>query len=100
MVMNILAIKIPWGVSNHETGLSGWKCSIFSIFKFKDTVKTNFQCKLDADIKNKIKKPNSLFIPADKTTNYYAMNTTAYNKLIKENVTKTYKNQMTKLQIN
>ena len=29
-------------------------------------------------------------IPADKTTNYYAMNATAYNKLIKGNVTKTY----------
>ena len=34
---------------------------------------------------------NSLRIPADKTTNYYEMNTSAYNKLIKENVTKTYK---------
>ena len=59
--------------------------------KFKDTAKSCFQRKLDADIKNKIKKPDSLLIPADKTTNYYAMNTTAYNKLIKENVTKTYK---------
>ena len=29
MVMNILIIKIPWRVSNHETGLSGWKCSFF-----------------------------------------------------------------------
>ena len=59
--------------------------------KFKDTAKSCFQRELDADIKNKIKKPDSLFIPADKTTNYYAMNSTAYNKLIKENVTKTYK---------
>lgn len=30
-------------------------------------------------------------IPAGKTTNYYAMNATVYNKLVKENVTKTYK---------
>ncbi|KAL9986499.1 hypothetical protein ACROYT_G000660 [Oculina patagonica] len=59
--------------------------------KFKANTKSNFQRKLDADINNKIKKPNSLLIPADKTTNYYEMNTTAYNKLIKENVTKTYK---------
>ena len=31
MVMNILSIKIPWRVSDHETGLSGWKCSFFPI---------------------------------------------------------------------
>ena len=59
--------------------------------KFKDNMKSSFQQKLDADIKNKIKKPNSLLIPADKTTNYYKMNTSAYNELIKENVTKSYK---------
>ena len=70
--------------------------------KFKDNMKSSFQRKLDAHIKNKIKKPNSLLIPADKTTNYYnklikaynklikAYNKLikAYNKLIKENVTK------------
>ena len=59
--------------------------------KFKDSMKSSFQWKLDADTKNKIKKPNSLLIPADKTTNYYKMNTTAYSKLIKENITKSYK---------
>ena len=59
--------------------------------KFKDNTKSSFQRKLDVDIKSKIKKPNSLLIPADKTTNYYEMNTSAYNKLMKESVTKTYK---------
>ena len=34
MVMNILIIKIPWRVSDHETGLSGWKCSFFSYFQY------------------------------------------------------------------
>ena len=58
--------------------------------KFKDT-KCSFQSKLSSDIRNKIKKPNTLLIPADKTTNFYAMNPTSYNKLIQENVTKTYK---------
>ena len=58
--------------------------------KFKDT-KCSFQRKLNSDIKNKIKKPNTLLIPADKTTNFYAMNPSSYDKLIKENVTKTYK---------
>ena len=24
-----LIIKIPWRVRDHETGLSGWKCSFF-----------------------------------------------------------------------
>ena len=65
--------------------------------KFKDNTKSTFQRKLDADIKNTIKKPNSLLIPADKTTNYFEMNTTAYNKLIKENVTKTYKKSSGKI---
>ena len=65
--------------------------------KFKDNAKSNFQRKLDADIKNKVKKPNSLLIPADKTTNYYRMDTTAYNKLINENVTKTYKKSNSKV---
>ena len=58
--------------------------------KFKD-IKCKFQSKLRNDIKTTIKKPDSLLIPADKTTNYYAMNTKTYNTLITDNVTKTYK---------
>ena len=65
--------------------------------KFKVNTKPTFQRKLDADIKNNFKKPNCLLIPADKTTNYYEMNTTAYNKLIKENVTTTYKKSRDKI---
>ena len=37
--------------------------------EFKD-VKCNFQNEMNSDIKNKIKKPDRLLIPADKTTNY------------------------------
>ena len=62
--------------------------------KFNDT-KSNFQ--LNGDIKNKIQKPNTLLIPADKTTNFYAMGPSSYDKLIKENVTKTYKKSDEKL---
>ena len=58
--------------------------------KFKDT-KCSFQSKLNSDIKNKIKKPDTLLIPADKTTNFYTMNPSSYDKLIMENITKTYK---------
>ena len=36
----------------------------------KDTAKCKFQNKLRTDLKTKIKKSNSLLIPADKTTNY------------------------------
>ena len=57
---------------------------------FKNT-KSSFQNKLNDDIKNKIKKKDSLLIPVDKTNNFYAMNPTSYDKLIKENVTKVYK---------
>jgi len=59
--------------------------------KFTDT-KTSFR-----DIKNKIKKPNTLLIPVDKTTNFYAMNPSSHDRLVKENVTKTYKKSDEKL---
>ena len=64
--------------------------------KFKDT-KCSFQSKLNADIKNKIKRPNTLLIAANKTTNFYAMHPSSYGKLVKENVTKTYKKSNDKL---
>ena len=69
-----------------EDGMLNLKQNI----EFKD-VKCNFQNQLNSDIKNEIRKPDSLLIPADKTTNYYTMNPASYDKLIKENVTKTYK---------
>ena len=46
--------------------------------KFKDN-KCHFQSKLHNDIKNNIKKTDSL--PADKTTNYYTMTTTSYKEV-------------------
>jgi len=49
--------------------------------KFKDT-KCSIQSQLNNDIKNKIKKLNTLVIPADKTTNFYEMNPNSYSKLI------------------
>ena len=58
--------------------------------QFKD-VKCKFQNQMNSDIKNKIKKPSKVLIPADKTTNYYTMTPDSYDKFIKENVTKTYK---------
>lgn len=54
-------------------------------------IRFNYKSKLNSDIKNKIKKPGILLIPTNKTTNFYTMNPSSYDKLIKENITKTYK---------
>ena len=43
------------------------------------------------DDKKRINSSNNVFIAADKTRNMYEMIATAYNKLLTENVTKTYK---------
>ena len=64
--------------------------------QFKDA-KSSFQRKLICDIKNKIKKPNTLLLPADKTTNFYTMTSSSYDKMVKESVTKTYKKSNDKL---
>ena len=46
--------------------------------------------KLPNDVKN-IKKSESLFVPADKTSNFYKMDTSTYNNLLHKSITKTYK---------
>jgi hypothetical protein len=63
---------------------------------FRDT-KCGFLNVLSSDIKTNIRESNRLLVPADKTTNYYAMNTDSYNKLITENMTKTYKRSIDKI---
>jgi hypothetical protein len=57
--------------------------------KFKDT-KCKFQKELFNDV-NKINKSDMLFVPADKTTNFYKMDPKSYNDLLQKNITKTYK---------
>lgn len=72
--------------------------NLIQTIEFDDnTSKCRFQRTLNTDIETKIKKPNNLLIPADKTTNYYSMNTATYEKLITENVTKTYKKSSPKV---
>ena len=39
-----------------------------------------------------IRKNPKLLIPADKTNNLYELSTDQYNKLLTENISKTYKN--------
>ena len=40
---------------------------------------------------NHIKNESKLFVPADKTTNYYKLEASQYDKLLKENIQKEYK---------
>ena len=53
-------------------------------------VKSNFQMQLSNDVKN-IKKNPKLLIPADKSNNLYELTVEEYNKLLIENISKTYK---------
>ena len=58
--------------------------------KFDNKYSDPFQRKLKADI-SKIRNSKDVYIFADKTTNIYTMPPEKYNKLLKENVTQTYK---------
>ena len=53
-------------------------------------VRSNFQMQLFNDVEN-IKKNPKLLIPVDKTNNLYELTTEEYNKLLIENISKTYK---------
>ena len=57
----------------------------------------SFQKKLRAGI-TEIKDSRNIYVFADKTNNVYRMSTSEHNKLLKENVTKTYKKGLEKLQ--
>ena len=57
--------------------------------KFKDRPNT-FKHKLKQEI-NEIQRSNNLLVPADKSTNLYEVDIENYNKLLFENITKTYK---------
>jgi hypothetical protein len=59
-------------------------------------VKCSLQKQLNNDVKNYIKKPDTVLVPADKTTNFDALQKSCYQKLITENVTKTYKKSTNK----
>ena len=80
---------------NFEEGM----VQIIQNVQFKN-VKCQFQKELNEDIKS-IKNENRLFVKADKSTNYYKLDTTKYNQLLNDNITKTYKkadkNQLNKI---
>ena len=49
-----------------------------------------FQKQLSEDIKQ-MKESNSVYVSAYKTTNMYKLSVDNYNKILTENITKTYK---------
>ncbi|GFO49153.1 hypothetical protein PoB_007565800 [Plakobranchus ocellatus] len=63
--------------------------NIIESVKFKH-VRNSFQSKLKADI-NKIKQDKQLYIPTDKTNNYYKLNDTQYENLLNKCVIKEYR---------
>ena len=54
--------------------------------------RNEFQRKLAQDVKE-INSSSNLLVPADKTTNLYSMSREAYQKLLSNNITKSYKRQ-------
>ena len=59
-------------------------------------VSSEFPNKLSKDIK-RINEDPLLFIPADKTSNLYKLSNDNYNKLLTDNITKSYKKKQTLL---
>ena len=76
----------------HVSELENFESKMLEMIKnvqFKQ-VHCKFQKKLSTDIKN-IKNTKSMFVPADKTTNFNKMDAESYNTLLQKNVTKSYK---------
>ena len=61
--------------------------------KFRN-VNNKFQSKLNEDI-SKIKKLSKAFIPAVKTSNFYKLDKTLHDKLLRKSITTTYKKACT-----
>lgn len=55
--------------------------------KFR-TVKCPFQRNLSSDIQTNIKTSTHLLVPADKTSNFYKMDSNTYNSLLQKNLQK------------
>ncbi len=75
-----------------NTALTGFENDIYNLIsniKFKK-VESEFQQKLKRDVK-KIKDSDKIIVSADKSTNLYKMKVDDYRKVVKENVTKTYR---------
>ena len=98
-------LRSTTNVNNHEThGFNSTKSSppVPHMLKFENrlinminnlkfrNVNCNFQNQLSSDIEN-IKKSHYLLVPADKTTNFYKIESSSYNELLNKKITKTYR---------
>ena len=59
-----------------------------------EQVRTEFQKKMSSDLSS-IRKTKKIFVAADKTRNMYGISPQEYKKMLKDNVTKTYKKSNT-----
>lgn len=59
-------------------------------FRSYNSVNTSFQAKLTKKLKE-IKKEKPLYVSADKSNHFYKVNPSDYRKVMKDNITKTYK---------
>ena len=83
----------PVNTPRKNENLNQFESSLYDMVQNIDfkNVKSNFQMQLSNDVKN-IKKNPKLLVPADKINNLYELTTEEYNKLLIENISKTYKN--------
>ena len=94
--------EILYGFESDRTppqhdGLSAFEEDLYNMvknIKFRN-VCSNFQSRLTNDV-TKINKSPNLFVPADKTNNLYELSVDSYKKLLKENVTASYQNIISK----
>ena len=79
--------------------MDSFECDLFSIVNNITFRRVNdpFQAELKRDIE-KIKASDNVFLFADKTTNLYEISPAEHKKLLKENITKTYKKAPEKLE--
>ena len=71
-------------------------CNLVNLIKFRANM-NSFQKQLNKNIRT-IRESKSLLVFADKTSNIYEMPLEEHNKLLKENITKTYKHAPPKLE--
>ena len=72
--------------------LEGFKSDLYHMIKTIEfrNVRSNFQSVLRSNLRN-IKNSDNVLVQADKTRNMYELGHNEYKKLLKDNVTKTYK---------
>ena len=71
-------------------------CNLVNLIKFRTNM-NSFKNQLNKALR-KIRESTSLLVFADKTSSIYEMPLEEYNKLLKENITKTYKHAPSKLE--